>query len=500
MSIRTDKLQVENRMDRRITKHPVLTLSRKEKVTFRFRDREITGYKGESIAAALFASGVDVFSHSPQYGHPRGWFCGIGKCSSCLMTVNGVPNVRTCITPIQKGLHVEPQFGKAELLSTTPMDTVKEERDVNTLVVGAGPAGLSAAIVASKLGIDVIGVDENPRLGGQLIKQTHKFFGSREQHAGTRGIEIADQLLGQLHEVEGKYISNASVIGYFGKDKKHKFFAVKRGVKQYKLIQINAHHLVAATGAIENRLPFPGNYLPGVYGAGGVQTLMNVYGIKPGRKALIVGGGNVGLILAYQLLQAGVEVKALVEAMPHIGGYLVHASKITRHGIPFLPGHTILQAEGETCVQKATIAKLDENWQPVRGSEEELDVDLICIGVGLSPSCRLLFQAGCRKAFVKELGGWVPIHDQNLRTDQKGFYVAGDASGIEEASIAMAEGKIAAADIAQQVGKNIKQAKQVKDKAFEELKKLRDNPFGKTPQKGKKKVWELRRDYDRKSA
>lgn len=480
-------------MDRRITEHPILDFSRPERVSFKFNGREIKAYQGESIASALFAAGVNVFRRSPKYNHPRGWFCGIGKCSSCLMTVNGVPNVRICVTPVEEGLEVKSQSGWGKLPSNHQnLKVSKERRKADILVVGAGPAGLSAAITASNLGLKVLVVDDNPKLGGQLIKQTHKFFGQQEQYAGTRGIKIATLLLDQLDQLKAEYVANTSVIGYTGENKDHEFLAVKRQFDQYKLIQIKTPFLTAATGARENRLPFTKNYLPGIYGAGGVQTLMNVYGVKPGRRALVVGAGNVGLILAYQLLQAKVEVKAVVEARAEIGGYLVHASKIIRLGCPLLLRHTIVEAKGETCVNAATIAKLDEDWQPIPESRQELEVDLICLGVGLTPSSRLLFQAGCKGAFIPELGGWVPVHDKNLCTNRPGLYVAGDASGIEEASTAMAEGKIAAASIAQKAGVNVSQAKQIKEEALHNLDKLRDNPFGQLPKEGKKKVWELK--------
>jgi sarcosine oxidase subunit alpha len=244
---------------------------------------------------------------------------------------------------------------------------------------------------------------------------------------------------------------------------------------------------------MENHLAFPNNDIPGVYGAGAVQTIMNVYGIKPGENALVVGAGNVGLILAYQLLQAGVKVKAVVEAMPRIGGYLVHASKIRRMGIPILTSHTIREAIGKEHVKKAVIVKLDERWQEVEGSEKEFDVDLICLAVGLSPSCELLFQAGCEKAYIPELGGNVALHDRELRTTREEMYVAGDASGIEEASTAMVEGEIAAASIASSK-KISKKAEKIKEDSLKKLELLRSSPFSEKVKKGKEKVWSLMRE------
>ncbi len=198
-----------------------------------------------------------------------------------------------------------------------------------------------------------------------------------------------------------------------------------------------------ATGASEKFLIFENNDLPGVMCAGAAQTLMNVYGVKPSEKALIVGAGNVGLIVSYQLIQAGVEVAAIVEAMPRIGGYLVHAAKLRRLGVPIYVSHTIKSAHGTERVEGATIIALDENFNEIPETEKYFEVDLICLAVGLTPYSQLLVQAGCEMAYVPELGGLVPKRTRYQETSLKGVFVAGDVSGIEEASTAMLEGGIA---------------------------------------------------------
>ena len=174
--------------------------------------------------------------------------------------------------------------------------------------------------------------------------------------------------------------------------------------------------VVVATGAIENSLSFPGWTLPNVMGAGAAQTMVNVHRVLPGQRVLIVGSGNVGLIVAYQLLQAGAEVTAVLEALPGISGYQVHASKIVRMGVPILCRHTILRALGAECVQQAEIARVDERFQPVPGSESLLDVDLICIAVGLRPLAELCHMAGVRFEYHPALGGHVPLHDATMQT------------------------------------------------------------------------------------
>ena len=195
----------------------------------------------------------------------------------------------------------------------------------------------------------------------------------------------------------------------------------------------------------------------------------------------------MGLIVGYQLLQAGVEVKALIETMPCVGGYLVHASKLVRLGVPILLRHTIKEAKGEQYVDVATIIAVEENKQPIEGTELELDVDLIMIAVGLSASTRIISQAGCEKMFVSELGDWIPIHNANMETTIDGIYVAGDGSGIAEASTAMLEGRIAGAAIAEKESYNSEEAKRIKEEAFSELSKLRESSFLKAVTAGKRR-------------
>ncbi|MGQ9552305.1 MAG: FAD-dependent oxidoreductase [Candidatus Bathycorpusculaceae bacterium] len=475
-------------MSQRIRQHPILDFKRQRPVRIFLDGREIEAYEGETVVAALYASGIKVYSHSIKYGRPRGFFCGIGKCSSCLMRVNGMPHVRTCITLVEEGMKVEYEKDRGELPEDRESEVTRESVETDLVVVGGGPAGLSSAIAASNMGLETYLLDENPKLGGQLIKQTHKFFGSKSTYAGIRGIEIAKTLLGELQGAKVNWMLNTSVVAHYKQGKKHLLAAVR---DNRELVEINAENIVVATGARENMLLFPNNDLPGIYGAGGVQTLMNVYGIKPGDNALIVGAGNVGLIVGYQLIQAGVDVKMVIEALPNIGGYLVHASKLRRMGVPILTRHTIKEAHGKDHVESVTIVELDRDWQPIEGTEQKIDTDLVCLAVGLTPSSELLFQAGCEQAYIPELGGQVAVHNENLETTVEGIYVAGDVSGIGEANTALVEGRLSAANVAMERGKNLAKAEKIRQMCLQDLAALRSSPFSKKVLSGKKKIWEM---------
>jgi sarcosine oxidase, subunit alpha len=248
--------------------------------------------------------------------------------------------------------------------------------------------------------------------------------------------------------------------------------------------------LIVATGAAENNLLFQNNDLPGVYGAGAVQTLMNVYGVKPGTRVLLIGSGNIGLIVSYQLIQAGIEVAALVEALPRVGGYHVHAAKLARLGVPILTSHTVLSALGKEEVEGAVICRVDKNFKPVPRTARKLKVDTICLAVGLTPLSELLWQSGCTMVYVPELGGHVAWHNENMQTSLCNVYLAGDVSGIEEASTAMLEGRVAGAHAAAQVLGSSPEAEKVITEAQAELCAIRKGPFGAKAACGKSKLAE----------
>ncbi len=318
------------------------------------------------------------------------------------------------------------------------------ERDI--VVIGSGPAGLCAAIEAAEAGAKVLLVDENAKPGGQLFKQIHKFFGSREHSAGVRGIDIGTLLLQKAEELDIEVWLNTEACGIFDQDK---VWLVR---DKSTSLTIHAKRIILATGANENVVNFPGWTLPGVMGAGAAQTMINIHRVLPGRKILMIGSGNVGVIVSYQLLQAGAQVKAVVEAAPQLGGYGVHTAKVRRAGVPFYTGHTVLEAHGTDHVESAVIVKLDAAWKPIAGTEFSVDVDTICIAAGLTPAVELAFGAGCRSVNSPVLGGLVPWHDESMRTSIPSIYIAGDVSGVEEASTAMEEGRMAGLSAAHSLG------------------------------------------------
>ena len=314
-------------------------------------------------------------------------------------------------------------------------------RRYDLIVVGAGPAGLSAAIEAAEHGMSVGIFDENSRPGGQLFKQIHKFFGSKEHKAKMRGFNIGYRLLDDADRLGVDVHLNSVVMGIY--NPLRITVSEESGISSF-----SADNIILATGASENAAPFEGWTFPGVIGAGAAQTMMNLHGVMPGKRILMVGSGNVGLVVSFQLLQAGCMVEAVIDSASRIGGYGVHAAKVARTGVPFLLSHTIVKAEGSGKVEKVTIAQVDSRFKVVKGTEKELEVDTVCLAVGLSPMSQLARMAGCdiNNATL------APKCDIYGHTSVSGLFAAGDVSGIEEASSAMIEGRIAALSAAKRSG------------------------------------------------
>ena len=367
-------------------------------------------------------------------------------------------------------------------------------KEVEILVIGAGPAGLSAAIEAAKYGADVLVVDENDKPGGQLFKQIHKFFGSRRHKAGVRGIDIGTELLEEVEKLGVEVMLNTVAYGIYPNDE-----GVALAVNSEEGLIVHPQKVIMATGASENPLAFPGWTLPGVVGAGAIQTMINVHRVPVGERVLMIGSGNVGLIVTYQLLQAGIDVAGIVEAAPQVGGYGVHSAKVRRAGVPVYTGHTVLEAvpnEDMSGVKGAVIAKVDEKFQPIKGTEQYIACDTIGIAVGLTPDIALPAMADVTFVNGGRLGSLVPMHDRNMETTREGIYVAGDSAGVEEASSAIEEGKLAGIAAAEALGKiDAQTAQKAKEQVWNSLDQLRTGPFGAGRHDAKEKIIEQMEEW-----
>lgn len=412
----------------RVTNHPILAPLPPGETEFVYNGRVLQAREGEVISSALYAAGIHIFGHHERDGGAQGIYCVNGQCSQCMVIADGKP-VKGCMTPIFAGMVVESVEGLPLLADMPPEEAVfpaQDQFETDVLIIGGGPAGISAAIELGSAGIKVLIIDDKHELGGKLGLQTHNFFGSvRDCYAGERGIHIGRILTNKLKNLPAVEVwLDSTVVGVFSDG----LFGVA-GHGSFKLVK--ARCVLFSTGAREKSLALPGADLPGVYGAGAFQTLVNRDLVRCAERLFIVGGGNVGLIGAYHALQAGIDVVGLVEALPSCGGYKVHEDKIKRFGVPVWTSHTVLRIEGKEEVERVIVAAIDEKFQPIPGTERSFEVDTVLIAVGLSPVDELLQKAS----------------EYGIKT-----YAAGDAEEIAEASAAIFSGKIVGRKIAQEMG------------------------------------------------
>ncbi len=416
----------------RVTSHPVLDLPENPAtVEFSFDGRPLHARASEMISSALFANGIQIFGRHAQDGSPQGIFCANGQCSQCLVLADGVP-VKACITPVQPGMDVRSLDGLPSLKTDDlPLEFRREIPQIETevLIVGGGPAGLAAAIELGAEKVRCLLCDDKASLGGKLTLQTHNFFGSvRDCYAGQRGFDIGARLEKEARATGTiDFWTGSPVLGVFHD-------GVVGVLHQGRFTLVKPARMLVAAGAREKVLAFAGADLPGVYGAGAFQTLVNRDLIRPSQRLFVVGGGNVGLIVAYQALQAGIDVVGLVEVLPECGGYKVHLDKIRRLGVPVLTSHTVVRAEGTERVERVIVARVDEAFRPIEGTERVFDVDTVLVAVGL--------------ASVNEL------YEEGRRVGMK-VYAAGDACEIAEASAAIFSGRIAGRSILADMGRPV---------------------------------------------
>lgn len=409
-------------MTHRIDRHPVLEVPEKESVPFYWNKTRMTAAGNEVISSALFANNIKIFGRHHKDGSAQGIFCANGQCAKCTVIANGIP-VKACMTRVTENMIVESVDGLPGLPEADQVPEVSDIEQVETdvLIIGGGPAGLSAALELEAYGIPAILVDDKDELGGKLVLQTHKFFGSVEDsYAGMRGMDIGRMLAQKVEQGTFVRVWKESTALYVFNDQK--VGVLKDGT--YKIVTPKV--VLNAAGAREKFLRFKGNSLSGIYGAGAFQTLVNRDLVRPTERLFIVGGGNVGIIAGYHALQAGIEVVGLCEAMPQCGGYRVHEDKLKRLGVPVYTSHSIIRANGRESVSSVTIAEVDNTFTPVPGTEKTFACDTVLIAVGLESVAEFTQEA--QAAGLK-------------------VFSAGDAADIAEASSAMFNGKIAGLDI-----------------------------------------------------
>ncbi|MFF9583619.1 FAD-dependent oxidoreductase [Streptomyces achromogenes] len=325
-------------------------------------------------------------------------------------------------------------------------------------VVGAGPAGLAAALTAAAQGVRVLLVDAADRAGGQLYRQPAAGAGPRRPRAPLHQRRTWERLRSGLerHRAAGRitHLTGHHVWCVTGGSGSGGFTVhALRGPGQEEGVAVRADAVVLATGGYERVLPFPGWTLPGVVTAGGAQAMLKGQLVLPGRTAVVAGTGPLLLPVAAGLAAAGARVAALVEsaglaalsrrapALAAQPGKLAegagYAARLLRHGVRTLTRHTVLAAHGTERLEAVTVAALDRTGRPRPGTARRVRCDTLAVGHGLLPHTDLAETLGCA------LSGTAVRVDAEQRTDVPGVWAAGEATGVGGAALALAEGHIA---------------------------------------------------------
>ncbi len=424
------------------------------KISLQFDGKRIEALEGETIAAALSAAGITAFRHTSD-GAPRGVFCGMGACFDCVVTVDGRIGRRACLEKVADGMQVGSAFPDVlATLAPMPDGADAEMRRCDLLVVGAGPAGLSAAIAAAEAGADVMVLDERDLPGGQFHKQLAP---SHEDAAPDRQFAEGAALARRAARAGVEIVNGATVWGAFGAQE---IAAVVRG----RAVTFRPRRLLLAPGAHERPTPLPGWTRPGVMTTGALQGLARAQRVSPASRVLIAGNGPLNLQLACELLAGGVQVAAVVEAaaFPGLAGLagaatmlrtspvlawqgVSYLARLRRAGVKILWGSRVVALEGDAAVASALIA--------TPSGERRIDAGVVALNLGFQPETGLARALDAAHRYVDiGLGHLATETDADGRTTVPGVFAVGDGASLGGSRVAIAAGRLAGLALARELG------------------------------------------------
>lgn len=445
-------------------------------VPFRWGRARVQGREGDTVASALLGAGHSILARSIKYHRPRSVLCGVGKCAGCLVTIDGKPSQRACITPLRAGMAVEPQncwpsaahdlfglsdallprgfdpqrsftrprfltplyygvvrrmagLGRAPMRAARPRPGPVSQEAADLVVVGAGPAGLAAALEAARAGVQVRLLDERPWPGGRLAHEGGLLQGPDEL-AGRRPDEAMGALLAELRSLGVQPALETTAAGVYP----GLLLAVQT---PRRLTEVRAGALVLATGAPEALPLFGGNDRPGVMSCTAAALLLRRHGVLPGKRVVLAGADARALDLGRALARAGASVDALVA--------------------PEAPeGHDLRVVRGEV------VRALGSRWVSgvvlrVGGDTMTLACDLLVFSEPRRPSVELAQQAGCSLAW--QGGALAPQASRGVATTLERVFAAGDLVAPGSLEAALASGALAGLRAAQALGAKADEAR-----------------------------------------
>jgi D-hydroxyproline dehydrogenase subunit alpha len=423
---------------------------------------------GETLAAALTRAGVTVFRET-RTGASRGMYCGMGVCQECLVTVDGVPNLRACMTKVS-GPHV---LSRQEALAAPASPSIEApgrvlvERSPEILVVGAGAGGLTAAIAAAEAGAEVVVIDERPKAGGQYYKQPADIHSSIDEPGADRQFEGGRQLIARARAVGVTFLTETLVWGAFAPLELAALSTAESTI-------FRPRKLIVAAGAFERAFPFPGWTLPGVMTTGAAQTLLRSYRVPAGARILIAGNGPLNLQVAIELARAGARVSSVVEAAARPGpsklramaAMTLHDPRLMRDGLSYLAAarrNGISLDYGRIVVGvrqtlEGLVVTTAGSADAMRDRRDHPPVDIVCTNYGFLPSNEILRTLGARHEYDPSRRQLVTMRNPQGLTSLPDLYAVGDCCGLGGAPAAREEGLIAGAAAAGALGHAVPQA------------------------------------------
>ena len=433
----------------RLAPSPSQLVDRNRPITFEYNGRRVDACEGDTVASAMLAAGIDVFSRSFKYHRPRGLLCCEGHCPNCMMDVDGSPNMRACTEPARAGMKVSHQNAwpspEFDVLATTgafdfmmpvgfyyktffkprfmwphfekvirriaglgtidparvpPYQYDKQHLRTDVAVVGAGPAGLSAALAAAEAGVQVALVDENPFLGGHY----------RFQNPSSREFSEAQELEKRVRAQSNiRILTNATAFGFY----EGGMLGIFQGRRE---IRLRTKRLVLTSGIIERPMVFGNNDLPGVMLGRAAQRLVHLHGVRPGTRAVVVGANSRSPRVAADLAAAGVEIAAYADRRDQIDE-TADVRSLRDRRVTLVPALQSMSARGSSHIDRVSIASRT-------GASHQIDCDLLVLATGGDPAIHLVQQAGARGRYDTARHAFLAdVRDPH-------HFVAGDANGV----------------------------------------------------------------------
>ncbi|MCP4319485.1 MAG: FAD-dependent oxidoreductase [Hyphomicrobiales bacterium] len=448
-----------------------------ETLEFAFDGQTVSALAGETVAAALAAN--DIAVRPPEdSGSPRTWlgmYCGMGACFGCLVTIDGRISQRACLSKVRGGEDVRtnlPEGTESDALkplADPPIADTLPEQEIDILVIGAGPGGLSAALAARRAGASVIILDERSDPGGQYYKPVAPSH--VVSAAPDRQFASGSALTETVAEAGAQFLQDATVWGAFAPDE---ILALVDGSARI----FRPKRLILATGAFERAVPFPGWTTAGVMTTGAAQTLARAYQVSPGKRVVVAGNGPLNFQLAADLVSHGVAVAAVVESAPRpdarkfadlIKAFWTDPEKmltgfgylaiLRRTGTPVLWSSVAVEAIGKNQLSSVKIAACNPSGKPDMDDITILDADTLCLGYGLVASTEIGRSLGCEMIYDSRHVGTLGIKTSETgETSVSGIFAVGDGAIVAGADVARASGTIAGYNAAAQLGFDTKQA------------------------------------------